>query len=109
MIVDVEARLSAIDLGATGVLRIMQRVRTILSTVKGSVPLDRDFGVDATALDRPLPVAMALLTAGVVAALDEHEPMVKVLSVYFKEDARTGDGELLPVVRLEIEEAADGA
>ena len=34
---------------------ILQNVRTILATPVGSVPLDRDFGVDMRFIDRPLP------------------------------------------------------
>jgi phage baseplate assembly protein W len=111
MIIEIETQMesTAIDLGATGAARIMQRVRTILSTAKGTVPLDRDFGVDARMLDKPLPAAKALLTAGIVAAIETYEPMVTVLSVYFKDDGMSGDGQLTPVVRLKIEETADVA
>lgn len=107
MIVDVQATEQNIDLGATGVARIIQRVRMILSTVKGTLPLDRDFGVDGAPLDKPLPVAQALLSAGVVAAIEANEPMVTVLSVAFADDGRSGDGALLPVVRIKIEETDD--
>lgn len=112
MIIEVETQLAAmtIDLGATGAARIMQRVRTILATAKGTVPLDREFGVEAAPVDKPLPTAMAMLTAGIVAAIEENEPMVKVLSVYFKDSSgSSGDGVLTPVVRLQIKEAADVA
>lgn len=111
MIIEIEAQMAAaaIDLGATGAARIMQRVRTILSTVKGTVPLDREFGVDAAPIDTPLPGAMALLTSSIAAAIEAHEPMVKVLSVYFKDDGLPGDGRLTPVVRMKIKETADGA
>lgn len=109
MIIDIDGRLSAVNLGATGLDRIAQRVRTILSTAKGTVPLDRAFGVDAQPLDKPLPAARALMTAGIVAAIEAYEPMAQVLSVSFTNDGRAGDGVLTPVVRLKIKETADVA
>ena len=39
---------------ASVVAEVLQNVRTILSTRKGSVPLDRDFGISWEYLDRPI-------------------------------------------------------
>lgn len=94
-----------VAIGATGVPAILQCVRTILSTVKGSVPLDRDFGVSATFLDNPLPEAMAAYTGEVVDEVERQEPRVVVTQVEFQ--ARVGeamDGRLYPVVRVKIKE-----
>ena len=47
---------------------VVQNVRTICTTPKYSVPMDRLFGVDATMLDRPTPKAMAAIQAEIVQA-----------------------------------------
>lgn len=96
--------------GATGIAEILQNVRNILSTTKGTVPLDRTFGIRQTFLDRPQAEAMALFTGEVIAEVEKQEPRVRVLRVEFKprtNDApETVDGRLYPVVTLEIKEAA---
>jgi hypothetical protein len=93
-------------IGATGVTEIVQNARNILGTTKGSVPLDRTFGVRLRFLDRPLPEAMAEYTGEVVAELQAQEPRLKVESVSFAakpEDAV--DGRLYPIVTISIEGA----
>lgn len=78
---------------------IVQNVRTILSTPKGSVPLDREFGIDLSYLDSPTPVAEAKLTTEIIVAVKRYEPRVSVTAVSF-----TGDlnGKLKPVVEVRI-------
>lgn len=78
---------------------ILQNVRTILATVKGSIPLDRDFGIDASYLDEPIPVAKAKLASEIVTALKKYEPRVKVTSISFTGDE---DGMLKPKVQVRI-------
>ncbi|WP_342449203.1 GPW/gp25 family protein [Acetomicrobium sp. S15 = DSM 107314] len=80
---------------------MLQNVRTILTTIRGSVPLDREFGIDGTLIDQPTPVARAKLTGEIVAALNQYEPRVKVVKVTFTED---GDGRLIPSIRVRIDE-----
>ncbi|MDR7865170.1 MAG: hypothetical protein RIN56_00050 [Sporomusaceae bacterium] len=97
---DVTATLDKIDFGATGVKEILQNVRTILTTPIYSVPLDRLFGLDATMLDEPLPVAQAKLTAKVIAAVHKYEPRFRVTRVLY--DGNAIDGVLRPTVRGRI-------
>lgn len=63
---------------------ILQNVRTILATRKGSVPLDRDLGLSWEHLDKPYPVARSLMTAAVIEAVESYEPRVRVESVEFE-------------------------
>lgn len=82
---------------------ILQNVRTILSTRKGSVPLDRDFGISWEYLDRPIDVAQMLMRSEIVDAVSTYEPRAKVESVVFdstSEDAM--DGVLKPTVTISI-------
>ena len=39
---------------------ILQNVSIILRTIKGSCPMYRGFGIDATLIDRPIPAAKVL-------------------------------------------------
>jgi len=92
--------------GATGTQEILQNVRNILSTTKGTVPLDRTFGIRQTFLDRPQGEAMALFTGEVIAEVEKQEPRVRVLSVEFlPRTAEAMDGRLFPVVMLILEDA----
>jgi uncharacterized protein len=96
--------LDGIIIGATGLTEIFQNVKTILATTRGSVPLDRTFGLDA-ALDEPLPIAWARMAADIVAEVEKQEPRVRVSRVDFKAlDA--AEGRLAPVVYIRIREGA---
>ncbi len=98
---------AAIEIGATGVAEIVQNVRMIITTIKGSVPLDRGFGISATFLDSPLPAAMAAFTGEVMAEVQAQEPRCVVESVSFVEDANSAiEGRLYPVVAISTKENA---
>ncbi len=101
---------TGLTVGATGVAAILQCVRVILSTIKGTVPLDRDFGISAAYLDTPLPEAMAAFIGEIVDAVEAQEPRVDVSSVTFKAKADEAmEGRLYPVVQVSIkEDALDG-
>lgn len=80
-------------------LEILQNVRTILSTVKLSVPLDRDFGIDASLLDKPILEAKAKISSEIILAIKKYEPRVKVEEITFSGDM---DGKLQPKVQVSI-------
>ncbi|XPV75532.1 MAG: hypothetical protein ACNI27_12930 [Desulfovibrio sp.] len=91
--------------GSSGVQSIIQQVRMVLTTVKGSVPLDRTFGLSLTFLDKPLPHAMAEYSGEIVSEVQNQVPGVKVENVSFKPDtAGAMDGRLFPVVTINIQE-----
>ena len=82
---------------------IYQNVATILKTIQGSVPLDRDFGVDGSYIDLPMPMAKGQWQAEIIDAIERDEPRVRVLSVDFKENSIDAmDGILSPIVTVEI-------
>ena len=64
---------------------IVQNVRTILATRVGTVPLDRSFGLSWEYLDKPLPVARALIQAEVIEAITRYEPRANIETVDFQE------------------------
>lgn len=85
------------------VAEILQNVRTILNTRIGTVPLARDFGVSWEHVDKPYPIAKAMMAASVVDAIEEFEPRARVESVEFEEtEASAMDGILVPRVVISI-------
>ena len=78
---------------------IAQNVKTICTTSKYSVPMDRNFGVDVNFIDKPTPKAKAQIQAEIVQAIRKYEPRCKVSKVSFEEDL---DGKLSVKVRIAI-------
>lgn len=104
--------LGPVEFAPADVLReVAQNVRCILATIKGSVPLDRAFGVNADMLDAPQPVAQARLVSEIVTAIERHEPRVRVVSVTWErpeDTTATMDGALSPRVIIELKPGVDG-
>lgn len=84
----------------TEVEEILQNVRTILTTVKGSIPLDRNFGIDASYVDQPMSAARAKLASEIITAVKKYEPRAAVTSISFE---GTEDGILKPKVQVKIQ------
>lgn len=80
---------------------ILQNVAMILGTPKGSVPMYRDFGVNVTAVDRPVQVAEVMLRGEVKEAVELYEPRVEVVNVTFEQD-KADPSRLIPTVEVEI-------
>ncbi len=92
-----------IVIGATGLAGLAQEVRTLLATRKGSVPLDRDFGVDWSFVDSPVSAAMPRIVTEYARQIERYVPRVRVRSIAFapaKDEAL--EGGLRPVVTLSI-------
>lgn len=96
-------RPESVVIGASGVHSKLQQVRMVLTTIKGTVPLDRSFGLRMTFLDRPLPHAMAEYTGEVIAEVQVQVPGVVVEKVEWKaRPDEAVDGRLFPIVTLSI-------
>lgn len=80
------------------VASVLQNIRIILSTFRGTVPLDRDLGISAEAVDRPVGAVRALLTAQLRETIEKYEPRATVRAVTFLQ----AEGRLLPTVEVEI-------
>ena len=79
---------------------VLQNIAVILSKRRGSVPMYRDFGISVDILDRPIPVAKAMMTADIKEAIERWEPRALFISVEFMEDEL--NGRLIPMVEVEI-------
>ncbi|QHJ78114.1 MAG: hypothetical protein [Caudoviricetes sp.] len=103
IIVSGEQSVSDITIGATGVNEIIQNVRMILSTIKGSVYLDRDFGLNPDFIDMPQMQAAFKYREEIINQIELNEPRVNVIEINFTTDKNDAmNGQLLPVVKIEI-------
>lgn len=94
--------LASISFGPKSELEeVLQNVRCILSTPRFSVPLDREFGINASYLDKPLETAKAKLAADIVLAVAKYEPRVTVINVLWEADP---DGVLKAKVQVSLNE-----
>ena len=85
---------------ATEVEEILQNVRCILATTKGSVPMDRAFGISANMLDAPISVTQARLTAEIAKAVKTFEPRARVQEVKYSGDFSDGQLNFTCVVEI---------
>ena len=101
MIVDVTAELKDVKLvPASEYEEILQNVRTIITTLKKTVPMDREFGINGELVDSPIAAAQAKLTGEIVASVSKYEPRAKVVSVSY--EGSEADGMLKPTVRIKL-------
>lgn len=100
MTIDIVGTLEQINFAPSAIQEeVIQNIKTLLSTMKFTVPLDRNLGIIANALDEPMPVAMAKISSDVIDAISQYEPRAKVTQISFDGDI---DGKLIPKVRIEI-------
>ena len=86
---------------ATLAEEVVQNVRMIISTVKYSVPMDREFGIEGAILDRPVNVAKAHLTNEIFRAVRRYEPRAEITDIDFDGDE---SGRLTPKIKVQINE-----
>ena len=86
---------------ATLAEEVVQNVRMIISTVKYSVPMDREFGIEGAILDRPVNVAKAHLTKEICRAVRRYEPRAEITDINFDGDE---SGRLTPKIKVQINE-----
>ncbi len=75
---------------ASGAEEIVQNVRTIITTARGSVPLDRNFGINIDVLDLPLEEAKGRLVVEYTEQIKRYESRARVSEVTFETDALQG-------------------
>lgn len=90
----------AVNFDAQGSEEIYQNLRTLYTTPVGTVPFDRDFGVNFDILDNSLPVAQGRLTVEYIEKTRKYENRAIVKEVDFIDN--TENGLLIPKVVIEI-------
>ena len=91
--------LTDVEILAPGVRGICQNVRTILSTWRGTVFLDRTFGIPTDMVDKPMTTIRTKAMNDVITEIEKQEPRVAVVSVDF---AGNDGGRLSISVRIRI-------
>lgn len=81
---------------------VIQNVRTLLSTVKWTIPLARDLGISGDVVDMPILQAKAKLTQEIIQCLKTYEPRAQVQKIEFDGDI---SGKLVPKVEVRIIES----
>lgn len=79
---------------------IVQNVKTLLLTRKGEVPLDRELGLSAEIIDKPLNIAQARFIAEAAGAIRKYEPRARLKEAVFS--GATADGRLDVRIRIDI-------
>ena len=90
-----------VDFGATGLAEILQNVRTILMTPKGSQQMDRNFGMDMSYIDMPMNLVINQLISSAMVALSEYEPRAQLEDIKF-DISNAMDGGLIATVKLNV-------
>lgn len=80
---------------------ILQNIRLILTTRKGTCPMYRDFGLTMNWLDMPITIAKLAIIPDVREAVERWEPRATVKNVSFKLDP-SDSSILYPIVEVEI-------
>lgn len=100
-VVDITADLGEVIIcPKTELEEVIQNVKTIITTLQGSVPLDRDFGIDSTVIDKPVNVIRPLLVKEIKEKIEQYEPRAKLISINW--DGEGMQGVITPTVRVAI-------
>ena len=90
-----------LQLGAEDtVTSVLQAIKMILTTPKGTVPMYRDFGITMDFLDLPGPAAEQRARMDIREAIEEWEPRAEVKDITLLRDGISG--KLTPTVEVEI-------
>ena len=81
---------SEIVFGAKEVFDVIQNVRTILTTPKGTQPLDRDFGISLEFLDSPVLTVRAKAEQECFMAIRKYEPRAVLKEIKWDIDVLSG-------------------
>ena len=79
---------------------VCECLKVLYSTRAGELGLDRDFGISMDAVDRPIAVAKALISAEIVRKTKRYETRVEVTRIEW-DDSKVGEGILIPKVVLQ--------
>ena len=100
--IDINSLSPGITFGTKGIQNVLLCVKTILTTRKGTVPLDREFGLTFEYLDDPMPVARAKLEQEIWLGIKKWEPRAILKRITFEADVM--NGKLYPHVAVDVRE-----
>lgn len=77
---------------------ILRCIRNLIMTPVGTVPLNRDFGIDQSILGLPIDAAQSLLAVEIIDKVERYEPRVSVSEVELTANI---DGQIIAKVVIE--------
>ena len=81
-------------------LQVVNRLGKLFSTPKGTMPMNREYGIDfSETIDMPPPLAKNTFVVAAAEAMEEYEPEFAIDSVEFDDDDNE-TGQLRGVVTL---------
>ena len=84
------AKVSFAYMSASEIQKIQRSVVTLLSTVAGAMPMDREFGLNCDFLDYPIDTAANMYALEVVEKVRRYIPEASVLKTEFAFDRISG-------------------
>jgi phage baseplate assembly protein W len=103
-ILQINPDINEVNFAPNPVEEVLQNVKYILITHIWSVPLRRQFFIDLSFVDQPLPIAKAMYTAEIIEKVHFYEPraeIVEVISVE-REPGDLAKGRLSPTVKVSV-------
>lgn len=79
---------------------VIQNLWFLYASLEYDVPLDREFGLKATYIDKPIETVKALIIADVYDKTEKYEPRAEVINIDFSIDYEKGI--LKPIVEVEV-------
>ncbi len=70
---------------------IFEKIMFLLTLVKGTIPMNREIGMESDILDLPVYEAQSRYTVSAMELIENFETRVKVNEVSFETDGNTGD------------------
>ena len=92
--------IESVNFGSQGNEEVYQNLSTLFTTPVGTVPFDREFGIDISLLDNSLPIAQGRLIVEYIEKTKIYEPRAIVKEVSFTNNS--DEGTLIPKVVIEI-------
>ena len=80
---------------------VIQNVRTLINTIKWSIPLARDVGISGDVIDMPILQAKARLSQEIFDVISTYEPRAVIQKIDFDADL---SGRLTPKISITINE-----
>jgi len=96
----IESLSKTVTYGLTGAEEVMQNIQTILTTRRGTVPLDRDFGISFEFLDSPINKTKAKAEQEIFLQLKKYEPRAVLKQIIWDTDILSG--QITPRVKIGV-------
>lgn len=77
---------------------ILEKCEFLLTLIKGTIPMNRDIGMDPGIVSQPLYIAQQMYTMSAIETIEKYETRAIVEEVQF--ESTPGTGNMIPKVRL---------